>query len=468
MMSPSSEHAFAPLEPHGAWEKAFSYHPFNVEIAKAEGAFIYDTEGRRYYDASGGPFAVNLGHGHPKMKAAIIAQLEDYAFAHPTLANRRRADLCEALASVTPGDLNTSYLVSGGSEAVETAMKIARQYHVACGQPGKHKIISNYESYHGMTLATMALSGNPGTLRHYDPMVMRWPKVAQYSDYRRPAGMSRDDWAVVTAQELERVISYEGRATVAAFIATPHGCGSEYGLVPPALYWREGRRICDENEVLLIADEVVTGFGRTGRWFGMEHFGVAPDIMTLAKGIDSSYVPLGATTVSDKVNEPFKAGAHFVHGFTNGGHPLACAAGVALIDILKEEGLVDQARERGRQLFTHAQRLMAHPSVADVRGWGLFMVLELVAGPDERSYFGPEAEAEQRFQEIALSNGLALYSTLYGSRRRPLMSRGLPMWISPPFCITADQLDDLVDRLDRTLHHWEQTMQVGARAASVA
>jgi adenosylmethionine-8-amino-7-oxononanoate aminotransferase len=467
-MSQSTQSPIAPLESEGPWRNAFSYHPFNVEIERAEGPFIYDTQGRRYYDASGGPFAVNLGHAHPKMNAAIIAQLESYAFAHPTLANRRRADLCTSIASVTPEGLNTSYLVSGGSEAVETAMKIARQYHVACGRPGKHKIVSCYESYHGMTLGTMSLSGNPGSNRHYDPMLIRWPKVAQYSDYRRPTGMSRDDWAVVTAQELERVIHYEGQATVAAFIATPHGCGSEYGLVPPRRYWEEVRRICDEAEVLLITDEVVTGFGRTGRWFGMDHFGVAPDIMTFAKGINSSYLPLGAATVSDKVNEPFANGAYFVHGFTNGGHPLACASGVALIDILKEERLVEQAAERGRRLFSHAERLAAHPSVADVRGWGLFMVLELVADSEERSFFPPAAEAEQRFQEIALSNGLALYSTLYGSRRRPLMSRGLPMWVAPPFVVTEAEVDDIVDRLDRTLHHWEQTMQVGAPRASSA
>lgn len=467
-MSQSPDIAIAPLEPHGAWEKAFSYHPFNVEIARAEGVFIYDTQGRRYYDASGGPFAVNLGHGDPRMKAAIVAQLDDYAFAHPTLANRRRADLCEALASVTPKGLDTSYLVSGGSEAVETAMKIARQYHVASGHGGKHKIVSNYESYHGMTLATMALSGNPGSLRHYDPMIQRWPKVAQYSDYRRPSEVSRDDWAVRTVQELEKVIHYEGRDTVAAFIATPHGCGSEYGLVAPPLYWSEIRRVCDENDVLFIADEVVTGFGRTGRWFGMDHFDATPDIMTFAKGISSSTVPLGAVTVSDKVNAPFKNGTTFVHGFTNGGHPLAAAAGVALIDILKSDGLVDQARQRGERLFSHADRLRAHPSVADVRGWGLFMVLELVDDPLERSFFPPAAEAEQRFQEIALTNGLALYSTLYGSRRRPLMSRGLPMWISPPLVISEDQLDDLIDRLDRTLHHWEQAMHVGERTARVA
>jgi len=457
-MPQTAEENFSLIGSEGSWERAFSYHPFNVEIAKADGIYIHDTRGNRFIDATGGPFAVNLGYGHPRMKAAIAAQLDDYAYAHPMLANRRRADLCEALASITPAGLRTSYLVSGGSEAVETALKIARQYHVACDRPGKHKIISHYESYHGMTIATMGLSGNPATLRHYDPMVARWPKVLQYSDVRRPAHLSREEWAVETAQELERLIHFEGPGTIAAFIATPHGCGADYGVVPPQRYWQEIRRICDESDVLLIVDEVVTGFGRTGRWFGMDHFGVTPDMMTFAKGISSSYVPLGAVTVSDKVNAPFRDGAHFVHGFTNGGHPLACAAGVALIEILKSERLVEQARERGEQLFGHAERLLAHPSVADVRGWGLFMVLELVQDRKSRSYFPPEAEAEKRFCQRALSNGLVFYSTLHGPRRHPSVSRGLPMWISPPFIITADQVEDLVDRLDRTLYEWEREM----------
>ncbi|HEV2366261.1 MAG TPA: aspartate aminotransferase family protein [Caulobacteraceae bacterium] len=443
-----------------AWDRCFSSHSLPVEIEHAEGVFIYDTDGNRYYDASGGPFAVNLGHAHPKLNAAIAKQLELYAYAHPMLANRRRAELCGAIASVTPGDLNTSYLVSGGSEAVETAIKIARQYHIAMGRPGKHKIVSCYESYHGMTLATMSLSGNPGSNRHYDPMLIRWPKVNQYSDYRRPEGVSRDDWAVTCAQELERVIWYEGRDTVAAFIATPHGCGSDYAVVPPERYWREVRRICDENDVLLIADEVVTGFGRTGKWFAMEHFDVLPDIMTMAKGICSAYVPLGAVAVSDKINAPFAAGANFVHGFTYGGHPLACAAGLAVIQTIMEDGLIEQVQHRSRQLFGHADRLLAHPAVADVRGWGLFMVLELVQPRTDgvRTFFRGKAEAEKRFQEIALANGLALYSTLYGARRSPAVSRGLPMWVVPPFVISPHELDDLVDRLDRTLHHWEQAM----------
>lgn len=449
---------FAPLDMAGDWRAVFAHHPFNVELARAEGIWLIDNKGRRYIDASGGPMAVNLGHGDPRMKAAIQRQAEDFCYAHPVLANPRRRDLCKAVASVAPEGMSGVYLVSGGSEAVETALKIARQYHVARGKHDKWKFVSFYGSYHGMTLATVALSGNPGMARGFEPMMPQWPKAHQYSDFNRPEDVSRDDWARKSLDDLEKLLHGEGPETIAAIIATPHGCGADYGLVAPKSYWEGLRQLCDDLDILLIADEVVTGFGRTGRWFAMEHFAVLPDIMTVAKGMSSSQAPLGAAIVSDKVRAPFDTGAHLVHGFTNGGHPLACAAGLATIEILKADKLVEQAAIRGEQLFGHRDRLLRHRCVADVRGWGLFMVLELVQNKSTRSYFDASVGAEQRFQAIALSHGLVLYSTLYGSRRRPLMRRGLPMWISPPFVISASEVDELMDRLDAALTQWEQEM----------
>lgn len=448
------------LKPEGEWRNVFSYHPMEVELARAEGVYLYDDKGNRYIDASGGPMAVNLGHNDPRMKAAIAAQMDDYSYVHPVLANRRRAELCNAVASVTPPPLNATYVVSGGSEAVETAMKIARQYHVATGNPGKYKIIACHESYHGMTLATMALSGNPRMTQHFEPMLPKWPHIQQYSDYLKPESMDREDWAVVCAQNLERAIHFEGPETVAAFIVTPHGCGPEYGVVAPTAYWREIRRICDEYDVLLIDDEVITGFGRTGRWFGLDHFGVVPDIMVFGKGIGSCYEPLAAVTVHDRVDAPFKDGAYFVHGFTYGGHPLACVAGVKVIEILKADKLVEASAAKSERLFRQRDRLLAHPSVADVRGWGLFMVLELVETKSPRAYFAPDRKAEELWQSITLANGLVLYSTLYGPRRRPLFSRGLPTWISPPLTIAPAEIDDMIDRLDRSLGAWEEALGV--------
>ncbi|MCH7908452.1 MAG: aspartate aminotransferase family protein [Candidatus Hydrogenedentes bacterium] len=448
------------LKAEGEWANIFSYHPLDVVLERAEGIYLYGEDGKRYIDASGGPMAVNLGHGDPRMRAAVLEQMDKFSYCHPVLANRKRAELCEKIADIAPGDLNTSYLVSGGSEAVETAMKVARQYHVFTGNPGKHKIISNHESYHGMTLATLGVSGSWGTQRHFDDMIPHWPHIHQYSDYRKPEGMSREEWAVQSAHELEIAINYAGHQSVAAYLATPHGAGCDYGVVPPKEYWQTIRDICDRYDVLFIADEVVTGFGRTGRWFAMEHFGVQADIMTTAKGISSMYAPLGAVTVSDRVNEPFKTRG-FNHGFTSGGHGVACATGLKTIEIIEEDGLLENCRRVGEHLFTYRDRILAHPTIKDVRGWGLFMVSELIKDKETMEFFERDQRAEHLYQSIALKNGLVLYGALYGARRSPAMMRGLPTWISPPICITEEQVDDMMERFDATLSEWEDALGVG-------
>lgn len=404
--------------------------------------------------------AVNIGHGDPRIQEAIVKQMERFSFAHPFLANRARAEYCEELAALAPGDLNSVFLVCGGSEAVDTAIKLARQYHVATGKPEKHKFISYHESYHGMTVATMALGGSPALNGYYDPIMPKWPHMAQYSDFLRPEGVDREEWGVRCASNLERIIHLENPRTVAAFIATPHGAGPEYGVVPPASYWREIRRICDEYDVLLIADEVVTAFGRTGRMFGCEHFDVVPDLMTVAKGMSSCNAPLGGVLIGEKVAEPFRHAHYFAHGFTNQGHPLSCAAGAAVLRILREDELVENAADLSAHLFSYRDRLLQRATIADARGWGLFMVLELVEDKATRAYFPPERRAEHLFLACALKNGLAFYSTLYGPRRRPMFQRGLPMWISPPLSITRPEIDELMARLELALDDWEKAVLV--------
>ena len=449
------------LDREGTWKNVFDYHPLDVEIVRAEGVHLFDPDGNRYIDATGGPMAVNIAHGEARVADAITRQLSDYAYCHPYMASRVRADLCNALAERTPGDLGPTFLVSGGSEAVETAMKLARQFHCLTGNEGKHKIVGLYGSYHGMTLATMALSGSPAYNKYFDPMMPRWPHIGQYDDHARPGDVERDEWGRQCAMELARAIHYEGAGTVAAFIATPVGVASDYGLFAPTSYWETIREICDENDVLLISDEVVTGFGRTGKWFAMEHFDVVPDMMVMGKGIASSNMPLGAVSISERINAPFLEGNRFLHGFTNQGHPLACAAGLAVIKVLEDDKLIDNARVRGAQVSNYRERLLRHPTVANLTGRGLLMVMELVESKESGAYFDAERDAEHLFQSVALTNGLVFYSSLYGSRRGAV-SRGLPMWISPPLCITEAELADLLERLDATLSEWEELLGVSS------
>lgn len=433
---------------------AFNYFPFDVTLERAEGVYLFDSNNNRYIDISGGPMAVNIGHGHPLVRNALKQQIDRFCYAHPTIENPLRVEYSNALVEVLPSRMNSVFLVSGGSEAVETAIKIARQYHVLTGSARKSKFISYHNSYHGMTLGGMALSGNPALEGVFDPVMPSWPKMLQYSDYDRPEGVSREDWGVQCAMRLEAIIYQQNPETVAAFIATPIGAGADYGVVPPASYWKTIREICDANNVLLIADEVITGFGRTGKMFAMEHFGVEPDLITLAKGISSCAAPFGAVGISGRVADAFK-GTAFLHGFTYQGHPLGCAAGLAVLKVLKDERLVQRAAELSPQLFGYSDRLLAHPTVRDVRGAGLFLAIEFVKGAGENTYFSAEKNAERLFQAVALKNGLAFYGTLYGPRRLASMGRGLPILVAPPLTITEPQIDDMMTRLDASISEWE-------------
>jgi adenosylmethionine-8-amino-7-oxononanoate aminotransferase len=405
--------------------------------------------------------AIGIAHGDKRVNEAIAAQLEKFAFCHPVLSNRPKAELCERLSGVAPGSLNTTFLTpGGGSDAVETALKVARQYHITQGRTDKHLVVSHLDSYHGMSLGALSVGGIPGMRRPFSSMLADWPKIHQYSEHERPSDASPEEHAVRVAQELEECVHYNAPQYVSAFMATPVGCGSDYGLVPPATYWRTIREICDAYDILLIADEVVTGFGRTGKWFAMEHFGVEPDIMTIGKGISSLYTPLGGVIVSDRVNEPFQKGTYFNHGFTNQGHPVACAAGLAVLDILEKDGLIENSASVGEYLHSQRDRLLEHPTVADVRGRGLLMVMELVANKEAMDFFPRGSQPEFWLQSIGLEEGVVFYNTLYGPRRPSMPKRGLPFWISPPLCTTKEQIDELLDAVDRTLTGWEQKMGV--------
>jgi len=450
-------------KPEGMWDNVFSDHPFTPILERAEGIYLYDTEGKQYFDVSGGPMAIGMGHNDKRIAAAMAQQLEKFAYCHPVLSNQPRARLCEQLSRVAPENLNTTFLTpGGGSDAVETALKIARQYHLARGRNDKHIVVAHWDSYHGMSLGALSVAGIPGMRNPFAPMIQKWPKIQQYSEFNRPPELSPEEFAVEMAQKLEECIFYTGAQYISAFMATPVGCGADYGVFAPSAYWKTIREICDANDILLIADEVVTGFGRTGKWFCMEHFDVQADIMTLGKGITSLYAPMGGVMVSDEVAEPFKKGVYFNHGFTNQGHAVSCAASLAVLDILEQDGLIENSASLGEYLHSQKDRLLAHPTVADTRGRGLFMVIELVKNSDTMDFFDRDSQSEFWLQSIGLENGIVFYNTLYGPRRPSMKKRGLPFWIAPPLCITREQIDKLLDCVDKTLTDWETKMEVSS------
>lgn len=457
------EAPFGYREPEGAWASVFSSHRFTPVLERAEGLYLWDEEGRRYIDLSGGPMAIGVPQGDPRVKAAIAAQLDRFAYCHPVLSSRPQAELCHRLAGLAPGNLCSVYLTpGGGSDAIESAIKLVRQYHLLRGRSQKHLVVSHRESYHGMSLGALSAGGIPGMKKPFAPQLLPWPKVSQYSERGRPAGVDPEEHAERVARELELCVHEHGHQQIAAFLATPFGCGADYGLFPPARYWKTIREICDAYDIVLIADEVVSGFGRTGRWFAMEHFDVPADVMTVGKGITSLYLPMGGVLVSDEVNEPFRQGAAFNHGFTSQGHAVACAASLAVLDVLEKDGLVENSREVGAYLHGQRERLLDHPSVADVRGRGLLMVMELVANKETMDFFPRSAHSEFWLQSIGLQHGVVFYNTLYGSRMPSMPKRGLPFWISPPLSTTRAQVDEILDVVDRTLLDWERHMGIGA------
>ena len=428
------------------WNNVFSYHPSGPLLDRAEGIYVYDIEGNKYIDVGAGARAVSVGHGDPRVMEAISNQFAKFAYCPRALASEPRAELCDRIARVAPGTLNASHLCSGGSEAVEGAIKLAYQYHVLRGNAQKSIIISRQASYHGSSLGALSATGDPKTHAAFAPLRLQWPHIPQPSTVCRPPQMTAEDYALLCAQELERAIYYSGAQNVAAFIAAPDGAAAEDALIPPREYWQTIRHICNQYDVLLITDEAVTGFGRTGRWFCMEHFDVQADIMVTGKGISGAYAPLGAVTVSDEIVEVFhEQGVHFKHGYTSGGHPIACAAGSAVIDILEKDNLVQNSADLGAYLHSQKDRFLSHPTIAEVRGAGLLMSMRLVSNKETMEGFSEESGAESKLHAIALKHGLVL----------------LPdnvLKIAPPLCITREQLDDLMDALDLSLSQWERNL----------
>ncbi len=417
-----------------------------LTIEKGEGIYVWDSEGNRYIDGSAGPLCVNIGHGVDEVAEAVARQMEKISYAHSSHFTTNSVKECaEKLARFAPPSLNKIYFCSGGSEATEAAAKMARQYHLEQGETSRYKVIARWQSYHGNTLGALSMSGNIARRRRYVPLLLDFPHIPPAYCYRCPFGKTRDNCSLECAWALDREIKAVGPDYVSAFIAEPV-VGATLGTVPaPKGYFQVIREICDDHGVLFIADEVMTGLGRTGRNWGLDHWGIEPDIIAAAKGLAGGYIPLGACIASDRVFEVFKG--PFAHGHTYGSHPVACAVGSAVLDYTVKHKLVNRSAKLGEYLHKRLGELHAHPTVGDVRGMGLFAGVEFVRDKESKEPFSADIGFSHRVLERCYSNRLLVYpgvATVDGVR-------GDHIQIGPPLVVTRDQIDEIVSLLDRSI-----------------
>nr|MDJ1007013.1 aspartate aminotransferase family protein [Paracoccaceae bacterium] len=409
--------------------------------------YLYDAEGRAYLDGSGGAAVSCLGHSDAGVKAAMHAQLDALAFAHTGFFTSEPAEaLADLLIAHAPPGIEKVYLLSGGSEAVEAAIKLARQYALEIDQPERHRVIARRQSYHGNTLGALAAGGNAWRREKYAPLLVETSHIGPCYEYRgRAEGEDAFAYGQRVANELEAEIERLGPETVLAFIAEPV-VGATAGAVPAVEgYFRRIREICDAHGVLLILDEVMCGMGRTGRFFACEKDGISPDIVAIAKGLGAGYAPIGAMLCSGAIYEAIAAGSgSFQHGHTYHAHPLAAAAGHAVVSAILDRGLVDRVREKGAVLNAALhERFGQHPHVGDIRGRGLFRGIELVADRDTKAPFDPERKLHAQIKAAAMARGLICYpagGTVDGRL-------GDHILLAPPFIIEDAEIEELVDRL---------------------
>lgn len=416
-----------------------------------DGCYLIDANGKRYFDGSGGAAVSCLGHSDAEVIAAIQAQVGKLAFAHTGFMTSEPAEaLADLLISQAPGDLNRVYFVSGGSEATEAAIKLARQYHLERGDSARCHVIARRQSYHGNTLGALAAGGNAWRRQQFAPLLIDISHIAPCYEYvDRGEGESRYDYGQRVANELEAEILRLGPETVMAFMAEPV-VGATSGAVPAVEgYFKRIREICDQYGVLLILDEVMCGMGRTGHLFACEADGVAPDILCIAKGLGAGYQPIGAMLCSRQIYDAIEGGSGFFqHGHTYIGHPVATAAGLAVVRALLDRGLVKRSAEMGERLHAAlVARFGQHPHVGDLRGRGLFRGIELVADRESKMPFDPGLGIAGKLKKAAFEAGLICYP-MAGTRDG---RNGDHILLAPPFILSEDQIGEITDKLEVAL-----------------
>jgi adenosylmethionine-8-amino-7-oxononanoate aminotransferase len=437
------------------------------EAVRGEGCFVFTADGRRYLDASGGAAVVTIGHGVEEVARAMAEQAGRLAYVHSSQYHTAIAEkLAQRILALAPEEMHRGgrvFFTSGGSEATETAIKLARQYWLERGEKKRTRVISRRQSYHGATLGALAVSGNTRRREPFAPMIQEWGHAAECYCYRCPLGLKYPECNVDCADELERLLLRDGSVDVAAFIFEPVSGATLGAVAPPDGYVQRIADICKRHGILLIADEVMSGMGRTGKAFAVEHWGVPPDMILVGKGIASGYAPLGAVIAAGHVTEAISSrSGTFLHGFTYNGHPVATAAGNAVLDYIEREGLFARVEPMGCQMGLALEPLRRFSVVGDVRGMGLLWAIELVRDSKTREPYPADARIAQRVQEDVLESGVMTY---------PMQGcvdgeRGDHILIAPPFTITSGMIQMLASGLERAIADLDSSRFAGKGGTS--
>ncbi len=422
--------------------------PERPMVERGEGIYLWDQDGKRYIDASSGPQTANIGHANARVREAMVEQAEKVSYAFRShFLNEPAEMLAREIIDVCPDGLDQVFFGSGGSEAVEACIKLARQYALAIGEATRYKVISRLPSYHGTTLGALSLTGDPAGFSMFAPMMVNQPKIpAPFCRYR-PAGESEGEAALRFAKALETEIINQGPETVLAFIMEPIGGAATAALTAPDIYYTRVREICDQYGVLLIFDEVMSGAGRSGKYLSAEHWGVTPDLVALAKGLASGYIPLGACVTSNRIINTVDDAGGFMHGHTYSASPIACAVGRAVLAEHVEHDLIGNAARMGTVLKNRLEGLLDEfEFIGEIRGRGLLLGFDIIADRETGRPLPPELDAYMHLSQEAYDRGLIIYS-----RRTLGGARGDNFLVSPPLIVTEAQIDEIMEVLIASL-----------------
>ena len=418
-------------------------------ITRGKGIYLYDKTGKQYIDGTGGALVCNLGHGVKEIAQAVQRLAQRFSYLHGSqFSTENMESYAQELCSCAPKGLNKVFFVSGGSEAVESAIKLAKQYHYDSGDKKRYKIISRYPAYHGATILTVSISTKPSMKEPQIPLVFKMPAIPAPFCYRCPFNETYPKCGLKCAKALEETIKREGPETISAFIAEPVIGASAGAVVPPSGYFPIIRKICDKYGVLLILDEVMTGFGRTGQWFASQHFNVLPDITVVGKGIGGGLVPLAAVFCREQILKTIQKGSgNFIHGFTFENNPFTTGIGREVLKYMKKHDLVQASAKKGKYLLRKLNSLREIAIVGDVRGLGLMTAVELVQDKKTKAPFLRKKQVAEKILQTAMKKGLNLYYAIGFTKE----SEGDAVMVAPPFIVTEKEIDKIVAILKESI-----------------